>query len=121
MSRPPVPLMSSPGSTLAAAPDAVSHAASPLSAADFDFALPEALIAQHPAAEREQSRQLDLGERTIQHRHFAELPELLLTELGRAPLLVLNDTRALPARLLARMLLAVGALRRPEHDGGGRA
>ena len=48
------------------------------SLSDFDFTLPEELIAQHPAAERSGSRLLDGRADTIADRRFAELPELLL-------------------------------------------
>jgi len=73
--------------------------------ADFDFELPADRIAQHPAP-RGDSRLLvvdrDGAER---HRRVADLPSLLRA----GDLLVLNDTRVIPARLFAR--------RRP---GGGR-
>jgi S-adenosylmethionine:tRNA ribosyltransferase-isomerase len=64
---------------------------------DFDYELPSELIAQSPAEERDRSRLLHLsGDGTIQHRRFADLPGLL--EPG--DLLVLNDTRVFPARLV---------------------
>ena len=71
-----------------------------MNVADFDFELPQASIAQRPAPERDHSRLLvlDRGVGTVDHRHFAELPELL----RRGDLLVLNDTRVLPARLVGR-------------------
>ncbi len=63
--------------------------------ADFDFELPDELIAQHPAAERSASRLLDgTGERPVD-RIFRDLPGLL--EPG--DLLVFNDTRVIKARL----------------------
>lgn len=72
---------------------------------DFDFELPEACIAQEPL-ERGQSRLLALTESESQrHRSIADLPDLL--EPG--DLLVLNDTRVLPARLFGR-----------RRTGGGR-
>ena len=65
------------------------------SLADFDFDLPPALVAQHPAAERSASRLLDgRGELPVD-RVFRELPALL--EPG--DLLVFNDTRVIKARL----------------------
>jgi S-adenosylmethionine:tRNA ribosyltransferase-isomerase len=66
----------------------------------FDYALPEHLIAQHPAAERDAARLLVVrrGARSIEHRVFRELPELL----APGDLVVLNDTRVLPARLVGR-------------------
>lgn len=65
---------------------------------DFDFDLPRELIAQHPCAVRDRSRLLVLkrSNGTIEHRRFYELPEILSPQ----DLLVLNDTRVFPARLL---------------------
>jgi S-adenosylmethionine:tRNA ribosyltransferase-isomerase len=65
--------------------------------AEFDFELPHALIAQEPAARRGESRLMLLDRRTgtIEHRRFADLGD----ELTRGDLLVLNDTKVLPARL----------------------
>ena len=77
----------------------MSHSA-PLSAheftvADFDFALPNELIAQHPAAERSASRLLDgTGPQPVD-RIFRELPDLLRS----GDLLVFNDTQVVKARL----------------------
>lgn len=67
---------------------------------DFHFDLPAELIAQQPLPERSASRLLVLDARTrrLDDRHFAELPGLL----RRGDLLVWNDTRVLPARLVAR-------------------
>jgi S-adenosylmethionine:tRNA ribosyltransferase-isomerase len=62
---------------------------------DFDFELPEGLIAQHPAAERSASRLLDGRDATPIDRIFKDLPELL--EAG--DLLVFNDTEVVKARL----------------------
>ena len=63
--------------------------------ADFDFALPPELIAQHPAAERSASRLLD-GTGTLPvDRVFRDLPALLQA----GDLLVFNDTRVIKARL----------------------
>lgn len=66
----------------------------------FDYDLPEALIAQHPLARRDRSRLMvvrrDSGQ--LEHRHFADLPELLSAE----DLLVVNDTRVVPARFTCR-------------------
>ena len=66
--------------------------------ADFDFALPPELIAQHPAAERSASRLLDGRGAAPADRVFRELPALL--EPG--DLLVFNDTRVIKARLHGR-------------------
>jgi len=62
---------------------------------DFDFVLPEALIAQHPATERSGSRLLDGRAATPVDRSFRELPALLRA----GDLLVFNDTKVLHARL----------------------
>jgi S-adenosylmethionine:tRNA ribosyltransferase-isomerase len=66
---------------------------------DFDFDLPEELIAQHPPAQRGSSRMLVLNRATGVPRDdlFANLPQLLQP----GDLLVLNDSRVLPARLYA--------------------
>ena len=68
--------------------------------AEFDYALPEELIAQHPAAERTRSRLLHLDGRTgaLEDLLFADLPRLL----GPRDVLVLNDTRVIKARLAGR-------------------
>ncbi|HSM29496.1 MAG TPA: tRNA preQ1(34) S-adenosylmethionine ribosyltransferase-isomerase QueA [Woeseiaceae bacterium] len=63
---------------------------------DFDYALPDELIARYPAAERRASRLLEVGSQ-LADRQFAELPSLLL----QGDLLVFNDTRVIPARLAA--------------------
>ena len=77
-------------------------------ASDFDFELPPELIAQQPTPARDQSRLLVLTEPGVAHHGFAELPELLARLLGAGALLVLNDTRVLPARLRARKLHGPG-------------
>jgi len=68
--------------------------------ADFDYALPEELIAQHPPAERSQSRLLHLEGATgaLQDLMFADFPALV----GERDVLVLNDTRVVKARLAGR-------------------
>lgn len=65
---------------------------------EFDYHLPEELIAQRPLGERDRSRLLCLDRRSgaRSHRVFRELPRLL----DRPSLLVVNDTRVFPARLL---------------------
>ncbi len=68
----------------------------PLTLADFDFDLPAALIAQHPAAERSGSRLLDGSGELPVDRGFRDLPSLLQP----GDLLVFNDTRVIKARLL---------------------
>ena len=73
-----------------------------LTGLDYDLAyeLPEELIAQYPAKERDASRMLVLrrGSGDIEHRGFIDLKEYL----SPGDLLVLNDTRVIPARLIGR-------------------
>jgi len=68
--------------------------------ADFDYALPDELIAQHPAKERAASRLLHLDGATgeLRDRAFADLPLLV----DARDVLVLNDTRVIKARLQGR-------------------
>lgn len=68
-----------------------------LTTEDFDFDLPEELIAQTPLADRSASRLLVLDHETgaISDKHFAAI----LDELNPGDALVMNDTRVLPARL----------------------
>ena len=65
---------------------------------DFYFDLPEELIAQHPADQRDHSRLMHLNRETgeIEHKHFYDVIDLL--EPG--DLLVLNNSRVIPARLI---------------------
>lgn len=65
---------------------------------DYDFELPEAQIAQAPLGARDASRLMTVSRASGQwaHRRFAELPELLQP----GDVLVLNDARVIPARLL---------------------
>jgi len=67
---------------------------------DFNYELPEELIAQTPLERRDASRLLHLDKTTgeIEHRHFFELPDYL----QKGDCLVLNDSRVLPARLIGR-------------------
>jgi len=71
-----------------------------LKTSDFDFFLPEELIAQTPLEKRDTSRLLTLDKTTGQtgHRHFYDLPSFLRP----GDCLVLNDSRVLPARLIGR-------------------
>ena len=66
--------------------------------ADFDFQLPEELIAQTPLERRDASRLLTLDKATgaVAHHHFYDLPRFLRP----GDCLVLNDSRVLPARLI---------------------
>ncbi|HEY6073283.1 MAG TPA: S-adenosylmethionine:tRNA ribosyltransferase-isomerase, partial [Anaerolineales bacterium] len=68
--------------------------------ADFDYELPEASIAQTPAEPRDSSRLLVLhrDSGSLEHRIFREIGDYL--EPG--DLLVLNQTRVIPARIFAR-------------------
>ena len=75
---------------------------------DFDFELPEELIAQRPAAERDQSRLMVLPRHAgaIEHTSFARLGD----HLHSGDLLVLNDTRVFPARLIGHRVPSGGAV-----------
>ena len=75
--------------------------------ADYDYDLPESLIAQEPAIVRDRSRLLLLDRKTgsVDHRIFSELQRYLVP----GDLLVLNNTRVFPCRLSAR------------KPGGGRS
>lgn len=66
----------------------------------FDYTLPPDLIAQQPCEPRDRARLLVARrhDRSLHHHHFHELPQLL----RQGDLLVLNDTRVLPARLLGK-------------------
>lgn len=72
---------------------------------DFDFYLPEHLIAQHPTAERTASRMLHVNgtNSTLRDELFTTLPDLL----NPGDLLVFNDTRVIKARLFGQ-----------KHSGG---
>ena len=67
---------------------------------EFDYALPEELIAQHPAAQRRASRllRLDGGTGILRDLNFADLS----AEIDFRDVVVLNDTRVIKARLAAR-------------------
>ncbi|MFI5206783.1 MAG: tRNA preQ1(34) S-adenosylmethionine ribosyltransferase-isomerase QueA [Gemmatimonadales bacterium] len=78
---------------------------------DFDYELPPALIAQVPAAVRDSSRLLVIDRRTggradgVRHLAFSDFPSLIQS----GDVVVLNDSRVIPARLL------------PRRKGGGAA
>jgi S-adenosylmethionine:tRNA ribosyltransferase-isomerase len=72
--------------------------AAELTLADFDFDLPEELVAQHPPAARASSRLLHVRDSSLADLHFTDLPGLV--EAGEV--LVFNDTRVLKARLFGR-------------------
>ncbi|GAA4013590.1 tRNA preQ1(34) S-adenosylmethionine ribosyltransferase-isomerase QueA [Actimicrobium antarcticum] len=73
------------------------------SLSDFDFDLPQALIAQHPLVQRSASRLLHLDGDALVDRHFTDLIDLLTP----GDLLVFNDTRVLKARFFGH-----------KHSGG---
>jgi len=86
-----------------------------LDIADFDFALPPDRIAQHPARPRDAARLLHVGRDGLADRVVRELPQLLRP----GDVLVANDTRVIPAQLVARRGNArIGiTLDRPLGDG----
>jgi S-adenosylmethionine:tRNA ribosyltransferase-isomerase len=71
-----------------------------LQTSDFDYHLPEDLIAQEPVEPRDRSRLMVVRReaQTWEHRTFAELPDLLKA----GDTLVRNDTRVIPARLVGK-------------------
>ena len=111
------------------ASEADRAAAQDLRVADFDFELPEELIAQQPPAVRGTSRMLrvDRVSGAVTDANFADFPSLLQP----GDLLVLNDSRVIPARLYAQRTLVrerekpTGRievlLTAPESDGCWRA
>ena len=83
---------------------------------ELEYDLPPRLIAQHPVARRDESRLL-VYERvsgSVDHRRFAELPDVL----GGGELVVVNDTRVVPARIpIERPKGEVLLLERLDEDG----
>jgi S-adenosylmethionine:tRNA ribosyltransferase-isomerase len=69
------------------------------SLADYDFNLPDDLIATHPAEPRDSSRLLVLDKKTgkIEHKHFFDI----IDYLNAGDILVLNNSKVIPARLMA--------------------
>ena len=69
---------------------------------EFDFYLPETLIAQHPLESRDQSRLfvVDRKSETFAHQHFYDI----LNELSDQDVLVINNTKVMPARLIGSKL-----------------
>ena len=87
---------------------------------DFDYDLPKELIAQEPPRRREDARLLVLGRESgaIAHRGIEDLPDVLRA----GDLLVVNDTRVIPARLFARRATGGAVevfLLEPESDPPG--
>jgi S-adenosylmethionine:tRNA ribosyltransferase-isomerase len=76
--------------------DAGTTLHTPVDTAQLDYDLPSELVAQRPLEPRDASRLLVFRreDETVEHRRFHELPELLAGEL-----VVVNDTRVVPARL----------------------
>jgi S-adenosylmethionine:tRNA ribosyltransferase-isomerase len=99
---------------------AIEHPRAPMRLSELDYELPSELIAQEPLQRREEARLLavDRRARAFEHSRFYKLSR----HLREGDLLILNDTRVLPARLFARKesggkveLLMVRAL--GEHGG----
>ena len=79
-----------------------------MNVSDFDFDLPEELIAQHPPGDRGGTRLVvfDRATKQSQHTRFDQLPAYLT----RGDLVVVNDTRVFPARLLGHRVPSGGAV-----------
>ena len=77
-----------------------------MNVSDFDYDLPESCIAQHPAEPRDSSRLMVLDRRTgaVEHRIFREILGLL----NSGDVLVLNNTRVIPARLTGHKIQTGG-------------
>lgn len=80
----------------------------PYTLSDFDFDLPKELLAEYPAEKRDHSRLMvvNLSGKTIEHKNFYDLPNYLAPQ----DCLVLNDTKVIPARMVARKESMKGAL-----------
>jgi len=94
-----------------------------MNVSDFDFELPDSLIAQHPSPQRGGSRLLVLRpDGAIEHATFPDLDRYLMP----GDLLALNNTRVFPARLLGRRVPSGGVVeclllnREPHPDLGSR-
>ena len=86
---------------------------------DFDFELPQELIAQDPLEDRSSSRLLVLDKKTgeIEHRTFRDI----LSYLRKGDCLVINDTKVIPARLFGvkegtEAKIEILLLKRKEND-----
>jgi S-adenosylmethionine:tRNA ribosyltransferase-isomerase len=98
-----------------------------MNTSDFDYDLPPELIAQEPLPERSESRMLVLDRKTgaIQHRHISNVPQYL----AKGDILVVNDTRVIPARIFGHRtdthgqveLLLVEELKQGEWESFYRA
>ncbi len=86
---------------------------------DFDYHLPESLIAQHPSDRRDGSRLMVVSRATgsIEHFGFADLPDFLAT----GDCLIVNETKVFPARLKGQKAATGGSVElllvRPDTDG----
>lgn len=89
---------------------------------DFDYSLPPRLIAQHPPENRGESRLMVLHrkEGTLEHHVFSDLPEYLRP----GDVLVVNDTKVLPARLIGKKAsggrVEILLVRKRENGADGR-
>ncbi|PRR81226.1 tRNA preQ1(34) S-adenosylmethionine ribosyltransferase-isomerase QueA [Clostridium vincentii] len=79
-----------------------------MNVSDFNFNLPEGLIAQHPLEKRDESRLMVLDKKTgeIQHEKFYDIIDYLKT----GDTLVLNNTRVMPARLIGQKEITGGKI-----------
>lgn len=71
-----------------------------MNTSDFDYVLPEELIAQFPVEKREESRMLvlDKSNKTLEHKHFFDVTDYF----DENDILVLNNTKVIPARLFGK-------------------
>jgi S-adenosylmethionine:tRNA ribosyltransferase-isomerase len=78
---------------------AIQHSIMSSRLSDFDYSLPRDLVANRPLPKRDESRLmvLDRASGTVRHHRFHELPSIL----APTDLLVLNDTKVLPARVFS--------------------
>ena len=85
-----------------------------MDSSELEYALPLELVAQHPAEQRDASRLLvyERASGVVRHRTFAELPDELSQEL-----VVVNDTRVVPARIRIDSPRGEVLLLEPEGDG----
>jgi S-adenosylmethionine:tRNA ribosyltransferase-isomerase len=86
---------------------------------DYDFELPKSLVAQYPQLKRDECRLMVVHRKTkrLEHRTFKELPEYV----DSGDVLVLNETKVLPARLFGKKVKSGGRIEllllRQERDG----
>src|SRR5690606_30710368 len=88
----------------------------PLRTELFDFDLPAELIAQHPAQPRDAARLLVVRPAGLEDRRMLDLPDLL----DPGDLLVFNDTRVLPSRLVGRRGDGTVEVTLHQREGEGR-